>query len=202
MSLSKKIAVPALLGLSALTTSFSTAALPAAQRVTLPERSLSFYNLHTEERLTVTYWRNGAYDAEGMRQAAYILRDHRRNEQTAPDPALLDTLHDIRARLKRLYPQNAMEFQVISGYRAAETTDELRRQGMAVARDKSQHQTGGAMDFRIEGVPLRVLRDTAWCMQRGGVGYYAETHNNFVHVDTGRVRFWPASTNRWACMRK
>jgi uncharacterized protein YcbK (DUF882 family) len=35
---------------------------------------------------------------------------------------------------------------------------------------------------------LEELRDTAWAMQCGGVGYYAKS--GFVHVDTGRVRRW------------
>lgn len=207
MSLYKKIAAPALLGLTALSTSFSSAASApppvAAAAIAAPEqtRSLSFYNLHTEEHMTVTYWRNGRYDADGLKQAAYMLRDHHRNEEATMNPQLLDMLHDIRARLAKKYPGNALEFQVISGYRAAETTDALRAEGAKVAGGTSQHQLGNAMDFRIEGVPLQVLRDTAWCMQRGGVGYYAETHNNFVHVDTGRVRFWPASKQAWACMK-
>ena len=36
-------------------------------------------------------------------------------------------------------------------------------------------------------VPRR-LRNAAWEMQAGGVGYYAKS--GFVHVDTGRVRYW------------
>ncbi|MDH5558052.1 MAG: DUF882 domain-containing protein, partial [Alphaproteobacteria bacterium] len=32
------------------------------------------------------------------------------------------------------------------------------------------------------------LRNAAKSLQAGGVGYYPKS--NFIHVDTGRVRFW------------
>jgi uncharacterized protein YcbK (DUF882 family) len=37
-------------------------------------------------------------------------------------------------------------------------------------------------------VALADLHTTAIGMKAGGVGYY--TRSNFVHVDTGRVRYW------------
>ncbi len=45
-----------------------------------------------------------------------------------------------------------------------------------------------AIDIRIPGVPTAEVRDAALAMQRGGVGYYAQS--DFVHVDVGRVRRW------------
>lgn len=177
----------------------SAPATPSAM-LTAP-RTLSFYNLHTEERLTVTYWRDGSYDQAALDQINHFMRDYRRDEQQSINTRLLDTLYTIRGNLSARYPGADMTFEVISGYRARETTDALRADGQAVARDTSQHQLGNAMDVRIDGVPLTALRDTAWCLQQGGVGYYPETHNNFVHVDVGRVRFWPAQRTRWACMK-
>ncbi|MEN9426370.1 MAG: hypothetical protein RLZZ220_719, partial [Pseudomonadota bacterium] len=38
------------------------------------------------------------------------------------------------------------------------------------------------------GVPLASLRDAALALQAGGVGYYPK--EQFVHLDTGRVRSW------------
>ncbi len=181
---------------AALQTPAAAAAVPSSHT----ERTLSFHNLHTEETLTVTYWRNGAYDPAALDQIGAVLRDHRRDEVEPISTDLLDYLHAIREDLRPQHPNSPMVFQVISGYRARETTAGLRREGAAVANDTSQHQLGHAIDFRIEGVPLRDLRDTAWCLQRGGVGYYPEQPNNFVHVDVGRVRFWPASRSPWACM--
>jgi uncharacterized protein YcbK (DUF882 family) len=47
---------------------------------------------------------------------------------------------------------------------------------------------GKAMDVRLPGVPLDQLRDAAVAMQFGGVGFYPR--DQFVHLDTGRVRTW------------
>lgn len=199
----------AVVGASALAMSFAPAAsvsasqaLPqaAAAQPAAPSRSLSFYNLHTEERVTVTYWAGGYYNHAALEQIGRVLRDHRRDEVQTISTDLIEYLYTIQEELRPQYPNNPMVFEVISGYRARETTDNLRRGGAAVASDTSQHQLGTAMDFRIDGIPLRTLRDTAWCLQRGGVGYYPESHNNFIHVDVGRVRFWPASRQAWACM--
>jgi uncharacterized protein YcbK (DUF882 family) len=40
----------------------------------------------------------------------------------------------------------------------------------------------------LSDVQLADLRDAAWSLQLGGVGYYPAS--DFVHVDTGRVRRW------------
>jgi len=63
----------------------------------------------------------------------------------------------------------------------------LRSKSSGVAK-KSQHLVGKAIDVRLRGLDLKVLRDSAKNLKLGGVGYYAGS--NFVHVDTGRVRYW------------
>jgi uncharacterized protein YcbK (DUF882 family) len=45
-----------------------------------------------------------------------------------------------------------------------------------------------AIDIRLSDVALSDLRQTALGMKAGGVGYYPKS--DFVHVDTGRVRYW------------
>ena len=47
---------------------------------------------------------------------------------------------------------------------------------------------GKAIDVRVAGVPLEGLRDAALSLQVGGVGFYPR--EQFVHLDTGRVRHW------------
>ena len=47
---------------------------------------------------------------------------------------------------------------------------------------------GRGIDVRLRGVPLAALRDAALALRAGGVGYYPR--EQFVHVDTGRVRSW------------
>ena len=55
----------------------------------------------------------------------------------------------------------------------------------------SLHIQGMAIDIRLADRDLRNLHDTAKAMRAGGVGYYPSL--DFVHVDTGRVRYWGAS---------
>jgi uncharacterized protein YcbK (DUF882 family) len=63
----------------------------------------------------------------------------------------------------------------------------LRANTSGVAKN-SQHLLGHAIDVRLRGVPTPKLRDAAIEMQRGGVGFYKQS--DFVHMDTGRVRYW------------
>jgi len=42
-----------------------------------PERSLSFYNLHTSERLSRVYWSEGKYVPQSLAEINYLLRDYR-----------------------------------------------------------------------------------------------------------------------------
>ena len=53
---------------------------------------------------------------------------------------------------------------------------------------RSLHMDGKAIDIRLPGVALAELRDAALSLEAGGVGYYPR--EQFVHVDTGRVRRW------------
>ena len=53
---------------------------------------------------------------------------------------------------------------------------------------KSLHMQGRAIDIRVVGVDSKVVQQAAIALQQGGVGYYRKS--NFVHIDTGRVRFW------------
>ena len=78
--------------------------------------------------------------------------------------------------------------KIISGYRSAHTNETLRTtRGGGVAR-RSLHMDGKAIDVRLPGIPLAGLRDAALTLQAGGVGYYPK--EQFVHLDTGRVRSW------------
>ena len=106
------------------------------------------------------------------------------------DPDLagrLEWLFGLLFALRRELGSDAA-YQVISGYRCPATNDRLRRtRGGGVARH-SLHMDGMAIDIRLPGVPLADLRDAAQSLSGGGVGFYKT--ENFVHVDTGRVRHW------------
>ncbi len=145
-------------------------------------RALSFAHLHTGERLSLEYYRDGAYQPEALAAVNQLLRDFRSGEVGTIDPRLLDLLH----RLSRL-TATRRPFEIISGYRSPATNEALRRHSGGVA-SQSLHIKGQAIDIRLTDVPLAQLRDAALSMHAGGVGYYVQS--NFVHVDTGRVRTW------------
>ena len=157
---------------------------PAAlARVTAPEeRVLRLRNLHTGERLTATYWAEGAYQDAELAAIDRLLRDHRANESAPMDRQLLDMLHTLQQRVDR-----PGEFHIISGYRSPATNAKLNRKSNGVAK-RSLHMRGKAIDIRLPGVELKHLRQVALNMRAGGVGYYPKS--NFLHIDTGRPRFW------------
>ena len=156
--------------------------LAAARRKPPRDRSLSFYNLHTEETLETVYWDQGRYQQDALRDIDWILRDHRTGQVKPIDRELLDLLFSLRERLGCTGP-----FQVISGYRSPETNRMLRSRSRGVAH-ASLHLEGKAVDVRLEGCSLWRLRRAALNQAGGGVGYYPGPQ--FVHLDTGRVRFW------------
>jgi len=143
---------------------------------------LKFYNTHTGERLEVTYKKGDHYVPETLEKIDYILRDCRNGKVHSMDPKLLGFLYDL---LKELDYQG--EVHIISGYRSPETNERLRKRSSGIAKH-SLHMQGKALDFRLPGIDTRLLRDKALSMRRGGVGYYKKL--DFIHIDTGRVRFW------------
>ena len=159
-------------------------ALPRAraQAATAEVRSLAFENLHTGETLRTVYWEQGRYLNQALRDIEYLLRDFRTGQQHPIDVALLDLLHSMRRQLDCTRP-----IQLISGYRSPATNAALRARSHGVARS-SLHMQGMASDIRIPGRDLRHVRDIAWSLGRGGVGFYPRS--NFVHVDVGAVRRW------------
>ena len=147
-----------------------------------PERRLTLLNLHTGEKARITYWAEGSYLKESLREINHLLRDHRTGDTVQMDRELLDLLYSLQHKV-----ENKKEFQVISGYRSPKTNAMLRTRSSAVAK-KSLHMQGKAIDIRLPGTSLKHLHKAAVALKSGGVGYYPKS--NFIHVDTGRVRYW------------
>jgi len=163
-------------GLAALTPRLALANMPQA-------RALSFDHTHTGEHISLVYSLGDQVLPQAQSALDRFLRDHYSGQVGLIDPQLFDLLFELR---RTLGTDNA--FQVISGYRSPATNALLRRtRGGGVAKH-SLHMDGKAIDIRIPDVPLADLRDAAISLGGGGVGFY-ETEN-FVHVDTGRVRRW------------
>jgi uncharacterized protein YcbK (DUF882 family) len=149
----------------------------------LPEGRLSLYNIHTEEKLTVTYRKeSGNYDAEALKALNWILRCHYTNLVANIDIAVLEIVNLVA----RVTGGNRM-IHVISGFRSSEYNQLLAKEGHGVARH-SLHMLGKAIDLRIPQVDLFNIRETAMKLHLGGVGYYPAS--DFVHLDSGRFRFW------------
>jgi len=147
-----------------------------------PARKLAVLNLHTGERLEASYWEAGSYLPDALAAFDRVLRDHRTGEVHSMAPNLLDL---AVALLDRLEVRETV--QIISGYRSPQSNAALHAASSGVAT-RSLHIEGTALDIRLAGVPLARLRDVAWSLQGGGVGYYPSS--DFVHVDVGRVRHW------------
>jgi len=146
------------------------------------ERSLHFYNTHTDEKIKAVYWSEGAYVPEALEDINHILRDHRTGEIKEIDTSLLDLLFTLQDKL-----ESDDTYHIISGYRSQETNAFLRMTSKGIAKN-SMHSDGKAIDIRLPGYELKTVRRAALDLQMGGVGYYPGS--DFVHVDVGRVRYW------------
>ncbi|HWS14741.1 MAG TPA: DUF882 domain-containing protein [Candidatus Methylomirabilis sp.] len=144
---------------------------------------LSLYHTHTGERLSVAYRDGrGEYDPEAVSALNRILRCHYTGEVAEMDLRVIDLLDAVGRNLG-----GGNEIHIVSGYRSAQYNAKLLREGRGVARN-SLHLQGKAIDFRIPGIRLDSLRETALRLREGGVGHYPGS--GFVHIDSGRFRVW------------
>jgi uncharacterized protein YcbK (DUF882 family) len=153
----------------------------SSQGAGLPKR-IALLNLHTDERLDVEYFRDGAFLPHALSSIDVLLRDFRTGERHAIDPSLMDYLVEVAHRAG-VDPA----FSVISGYRSPLTNAHLRARSSEVAQH-SLHMEGRAIDVRMAGVDCASLAVHALGLERGGVGYYRAS--DFVHLDTGAFRTW------------
>ncbi len=162
---------------------FGTIAIfPSVSPAKRLEKRLTLYNIHTGEKLHATFWANGKYIYDEIANIEFILRDYRNNKLHPIDLALLEYMHKLYSIVDA-----KKEILIISGYRSPETNARLRRWNRGVAK-KSFHMRGRAVDIRIPGVHLSFLKYAALMLYKGGVGYYPRS--NFLHIDTGRPRYW------------
>lgn len=148
------------------------------------ELFLSFYNRHTGESLKkCTFWAEGNYNPSALKEINKLFRDHRTHDVYEIDRNLLHVLHKIQTQLDTMEP-----FHLISGYRSPKTNKVLNARSRGVAK-MSQHVYGKAADIYVPGRTLKQVQGAAKTLRAGGVGRYTE----FVHVDTGRVRYWGAA---------
>ena len=110
-----------------------------------------------------------------------FLRCHFTNQPADMDERLIHTLVSAAVHF------DVTRVNIISGYRSDKYNLILRKKGHEVSRN-SQHTKGKAVDFRLPGVSTERLHAWAQHLRMGGVGRYLQS--GFIHVDTGRVRYW------------
>jgi len=143
-------------------------------------RRLDLKNANTGETFNGPYRdRDGPIPA-AMIDLAVFLRDHHVNKVGPVHVETLDFLADVMEAVGETHAT------VLSAYRTPETNRKLREQYFGVA-EKSQHLLGKALDITFSGQVAKAEK-AALTMQRGGVGWYPDSH--FIHIDTGPVRHW------------
>jgi hypothetical protein len=165
-----------------------------ARRANLPVSMLSpSSSFYSGERLEPTTTLFNVWTREALpilpgepieNQFPGFLRDHFTNQATHMDPRLVGVLTSVANKF------SAKRIEIVSGYRSPKYNLMLRKKGHQVARH-SQHMEGNAVDFRIRGVPTRTVLHYVRSLRIGGVGYYP--HSQFVHSDTGPIRYWTGS---------
>ena len=146
-------------------------------------RALKLYNVNNRETIYVPYWKNGRLHQAGLNQLDHFFRDWRSGDVKRIDRGVYDILYSVQEGLGA----QSSGLHLISGYRSPATNNMLRRRSGGVAKS-SLHLTGKASDIRIPSISTRRVHKAAKALGAGGVGYYGES--DFVHVDTGRVRYW------------
>jgi uncharacterized protein YcbK (DUF882 family) len=143
-------------------------------------RRLRLVNAHTGETFDGPYRDDGGPIAAAMQDLSTFLRDHYSGETIDYDVGVLDFLASVMETV------GATEATVLSAYRTRATNAMLARTNFGVA-DNSQHIYGRALDIYLPA-RLDVAMESARAMERGGVGWYPDSH--FIHLDTGPVRNW------------
>jgi uncharacterized protein YcbK (DUF882 family) len=162
-----------------------TLLLPSAEvfaKALSREKSLQLYNANTKEEFCIQCSPQEHYEPRLMRQFSHFLRDHHQDSVHPMDPGLIDLLFAVS-----VLTRSAGTFEIISGYRSPATNHSLRKQHHGVA-EHSLHTHGKAMDIRLSDTSAHEIQRAGMALQMGGVGYYPR--ENFVHLDTGDVRYW------------
>lgn len=145
-------------------------------------RSVMLRSIHTGEAGEFKYMIDGQWMNPELDRLFKLLRDHRTGDVHPMDAKLLDQLYTLQQKHAK-----DTAFDVISGYRSPKTNAMLNGRSNGVAK-KSLHMQGRAIDIALPGVSLGDLHASAVSLKAGGVGRY--TKSGFIHLDTGRVRYW------------
>ncbi|MFA4873792.1 MAG: DUF882 domain-containing protein [bacterium] len=143
---------------------------------------VTLYRPDKNERGTFRYRdASGRYMPEVMDEIARIFRCRLTGEKHEIDPRLIEILDALQDHF------GSQEVRLISTYRSPERNAMLRRHSRGVAKE-SLHMRGMAADIELPGVSKAAVRNFAFALHDGGVGFYRRS--GFVHVDCGSLRTW------------
>ena len=128
-------------------------------------RTIDLVHTHTKETASITFKRNGTYDAKALQQLDWFLRDWRSDQLAKMEPRLFDVVWEVYRSVRA-----SEGVHVVSADRAPGTNAMLRRRSKGVSKH-SQHMAGKAMDLFLPGVDIAKVRATAMRLQYGGVGF-------------------------------
>ena len=163
---------------SFLALSSASVAMLATPAIARNQPLIKLREIHTGSACDVSF--DGAISSKEYKDFVWTARDWRQHKTIQMDPNLMKILSGICREAG-----SDETFDLISGYRTPKTNAMLT--GTA---KHSQHIPGHALDIRRSDLSTHDLYKIAWGLQLGGVGYYPQARNRFVHVDTGRVRTW------------
>lgn len=148
---------------------------------------LDLHHAHFTEVLRVRYRdASGRYDPAALARVERFFRSRTDGRSGAVSLRLIELLDYVEDRYR------PRRLTLVSGYRSPEFNQALRGEGRRVAQT-SMHTEGMAADVIPAGVPLRRLWNELRRARVGGVGLYRG--DGFLHLDTGRPRFWEAATS-------
>lgn len=151
------------------------------------ERRIALRHQATGEVFSDLYFAEGEYVPEQLSALNRLLRDIHVDQECVMDRSLIDTLSNLQALIDK-----PVEFIVTSAYRSPQTNARLRRTEGAAKH--SMHLEGKAIDIKVDEVSLGLMTVYTKSLAAGGVGLYR--NKDFIHVDTGEVRFWTGKNRR------
>jgi len=149
---------------------------------------LSLENAHTREKVIVRYREaDGTYSRAALDSIDRIFRSRGDDARTRVALRLVELIDFLEDHEK---PEALL---LVSGYRSEGYNSAIVARGGQAARS-SMHSEGLAADLKFEGVDHRDLWNRLRARECCGVGFYEKS--GFIHVDTGRPRFWEQHTSK------
>lgn len=172
----------------AVTRPSDTAASPAQRFFLHGDGVLHLENAHTREKVVVRF-RNadGTYSEDALMKIDAIFRSRGDDERTRVALRLVEVIDYLEDT------EQPRPLQLVSGYRSEGYNAALIAKGGQAARS-SMHSEGLAADLRFGGVDHRALWERLRALECCGAGFYEKS--GFLHVDTGKPRFWEQHTSK------